>query len=103
MMIFQQDMPRSLAVCTRWLHRILEMLADNPRTEAVRQAGALAARLRYGRMEDVLEQGMKPFLDDFMQRLDALGQAIVDQFMTSIDTDTRADDRLTGTTGAMLS
>lgn len=103
MMIFQQDMPRSLAVCTRWLHRILEMLADNPRSEAVRQAGALAARLRYGRMEDVLEQGMKPFLDDFMQRLEALGQAIVDQFMTSIDTGTRADDRLTGTSGAMLS
>jgi uncharacterized alpha-E superfamily protein len=86
MMIFQQDMPRSLATCTRWLHRILEMLSDTPGSEAERQAGALAASLRYGRMRDVEQQGIKVFLDDFMQRLGRLSQAIVDQFMTSTHT-----------------
>jgi uncharacterized alpha-E superfamily protein len=103
MMIFQQDMPRSLAVCSRWLHRILELLSEDGRSEAVRQAGALAASLRFGRMQDVMEQGMRSFLDDFMQRLEALNQAIVDQFMTSIDTGVSVEDRLTGSGSAVLS
>ncbi len=103
MLIFQQDMPRSLAVCSRWLHRILEMLSEDGRSEAVRQAGALAASLRYGRIEEVMERGVKPFLDDFMQRLDVVNQAIVDQFMSSTDTGGRVDDHVSGVRGTMLS
>lgn len=103
MMIFQQDMPHSLATCSQSLHRILEILEDRPRTEAVRQAGALAASLRYGRMQDVVEQGIKVFLDDFMQRLESLTQAIVDQFMTSTDTGTPVDATPGQEAGAMVS
>lgn len=103
MMIFQQDMPHSLAVCTQSLHRILGILADEPRTEAVRQAGALAASLSYGRMQDVVEQGIKVFLDDFMLRLERLTQAIVDQFMTSTDTGSIVGEDAGLQTGTMVS
>lgn len=103
MLIFQQDMPRSLAVCSQWLHRILEVLADQPRSEAVRQSGALAASLRYGRMQDVVEQGIKTFLDDFIQRLDDLHQAIVEEFMTSIDIGADGSNEVGHDVGAMVS
>ncbi len=103
MMIFQQDMPRSLAVCSRWLHRMVELLAEDGRSEVVRLAGALDASLRFGRMDDVLEGGIKPFLDDFILRLEALHQAIVAQFMTSIEIDGRLDDRRAGPVSSMLS
>lgn len=86
MMIFHDGMPRSLVKCCDTLLECLDSLAERPGGEAVRQAGALASSLRYGRMADVLKMGMKPFIDDFMQRLDGLTEAIVAQFMTSTDT-----------------
>lgn len=85
MMIFEESMPHSLVVCCRTLRSILESLADSPRSESVRLAGALASSLRYGRMQDVMEQGMQAFLDDFMRRLGEVTEAIVEQFMTSTD------------------
>ncbi|MBB6183358.1 alpha-E domain-containing protein [Oleiagrimonas soli] len=103
MMIFQQDMPHSLAVCTQTLHRILELLAEEPRSEVVRQAGALAARLRYGCMAEVQEQGIKVFLDDFMQRLEALTWTIVETFMTSTDIGAGLGSEAGRNVGAMVS
>jgi len=103
MMIFQQDMPHSLATCTQSMHRILEILAESPRSEVVRHAGALAARLRYGCMEDVREAGIRVFLGDFMQRLDTLTQAIVDEFMTSTEIGNSVSMEPGRNTGAVVS
>lgn len=85
LLIFREDMPRSLAVCCQTLLDILTDLADHPHIEAVRLAGALTAEIRYGRLQDVLEEGLKPFLDRFMRQLDGITQEIVDEFMTSTD------------------
>lgn len=103
MLIFHSDMPRSLAVCCRTLHRLLVSLADAPGIEAVRLAGALSASLRYGRMQDVLEQGMRPFLDQFMERLQGLTEEIARQFMISSDVGMGSADADAQRSGAMVS
>lgn len=94
MLIFDQRMPRSLANCCSILLHCLSLLAEHPGTEGERQAGALASSLRYGRMADVLETGMQVFLHDFMDRLEALTEAIVAQFMTSTDTRSSGSDQM---------
>jgi uncharacterized alpha-E superfamily protein len=103
MLIFHGDMPRSLAVCCRTLHRLLVSLADASGSEVVRQAGALSASLRYGRMQDVLEQGMTSFLDQFMQRLQGLTEEITHQFMISSDVGMSGADADAQRSGAMIS
>ncbi|RAP57957.1 alpha-E domain-containing protein [Oleiagrimonas sp. MCCC 1A03011] len=103
MMIFQPDMPHSLTACTQSIYRILEVLAQDPRSEVVRKSGALAARLRYGCMSEVLDQGIKAFLDDFMQQLHGLTQAIVDAFMTSTATGNAGSVEPGRNTGAVVS
>lgn len=85
LLIYRNDVPRSLASCCDALHALLSRLTGSERVEAVRLSGALAARFRYGRIEEVYERGMQPFLDDVMQQINALTEAIVWQFMTSID------------------
>lgn len=84
-LIFRNDVPRSLATCCAALHDIIDRLSGGARIEAVRLAGSLAAQFRFGRIEEVIEAGMQPFLDRFMQRIDELTQEIVRQFMTSTD------------------
>src|SRR5690606_8322833 len=86
MMIFDRRMPRSLVTCCSILLQCLELLADQPGTEAERQAGALASRLRYGRMDEVVDMGMQKFLQAFMEQLDTLTDTIVQQFMVSTHT-----------------
>jgi uncharacterized alpha-E superfamily protein len=85
LLIFRNDMPRSLATCCEALQGILDRLANGTRIEAARLAGSLAAEFRYGRIADVFESGMQEFLDRFMARLEALTAEIVRQFMTSTD------------------
>jgi uncharacterized alpha-E superfamily protein len=84
-LIYRNDVPRSLATCCTALHDIIDRLSGGARIEAVRLAGSLAAQFRFGRIEEVIEAGMQPFLDRFMLRIDELTQEIVRQFMTSTD------------------
>ncbi len=85
LLIYRNDVPRSLATCCEAIHSILVKLASGETIEATRLAGSLAASFRYGRIDDVFEAGMQPFLDGVMQRIDTLTLEIVRQFMTSID------------------
>jgi uncharacterized alpha-E superfamily protein len=85
LLIYRSDVPRSLATCCDALQSILTRLTGGEQIEVVRLAGSLAASFRYGRIDDVFEEGMQPFLDRVMHRIDVLTLEIVRQFMTSID------------------
>ena len=85
LLIYRSDVPRSLATCCDAIQSIITRLAGGAPIEASRLAGALAASFRFGRIDDVFEAGMQPFLDGVMQRIDTLTLEIVRQFMTSID------------------
>lgn len=99
MLIFDEHMPRSLAICCRHVHDLLQALAGDPRSECVRLSGAIAASLKYGRMADVVGEGTTGFLDRFMRDQARLGQQIVDEFMTSVDTGVTVAERPTESTG----
>ncbi len=81
LMILREDLPRSLAACTSAILAVLITLSGQPRSEVARQAGALAAETRYGRIEEILAEGMDVYLSRFMQRLFALAGEIDRHFL----------------------
>lgn len=83
LMLLQDSNPRSLLTCTNTLHDVLCTLAGGEAMESVRLAGALSAQSRYARIDEILANGLEPWLQDAMKRLDRLGNEIHRQFMTS--------------------
>ena len=81
LMILNPDSPRSLATCTEAVHNALRMLAGSGNHEVVRQAGTLMAETRYGRIEDVLHEGMETYLQRLMARLFKLSTQIDKHFL----------------------
>jgi len=81
LMILREDLPRSLAACTTAILAVLITLSGQPRSEVARQAGALAAETRYGRIEEILAEGMDVYLSRFMQRLFTLTGEIDRHFL----------------------
>jgi len=81
LMLLSPESPRSLATCTGTVHATLTALAGPGEHEVTRQAGALMAEVRYGRIADVLAQGMEDWLQRVMARLYALSGQIDRHFM----------------------
>ena len=85
-MLLHDANPRSLQTCTHSLHQVLTTLSGGQTLEVVRQAGALSAHTRYARIDEIIADGLEPWLQNAMERLDRLGNAIHRQFMTAVDT-----------------
>jgi uncharacterized alpha-E superfamily protein len=65
LMILRPELPRSLAACYAEVSGTLEAIADGQggrRGECHRIAGLMYAQLRYGRIDDILEEGLHEFL-----------------------------------------
>lgn len=84
-MLLHDANPRSLQTCTHSLHQVLTTLSGGQTLEVVRQAGALSAHTRYARIDEIIADGLEPWLQNAMERLDRLGNAIHRQFMTAVD------------------
>lgn len=79
LLILRPEMPRSLRACFERVTRTLERLEDaygGRRGECHRLAGEMDARLRFGRIEDIFQQGLHEFLTEFVDDTRALGQEI---------------------------
>lgn len=79
LMVLRPELPRSLMACLAQVAETLDAIADGQggrRGECHRLAGELHARLRYGRMDAILEQGLHAFLTDMILRVAALGGEI---------------------------
>jgi uncharacterized alpha-E superfamily protein len=85
LLVLRPDMPRSLVACADAIHRSVERLAQGRRLELLRQCGALASELRYGRMDSLLAQGTSVFLKSVMARLYAISDGVNREFMMSTD------------------
>jgi uncharacterized alpha-E superfamily protein len=85
LLIFNQDMPRSLQFCLNSVIKILELIANSNSGETQRQAGMLHAQLRYGRIEDILDHGLHEWLSDFMDRIYLLGNGISKDFLVPME------------------
>ncbi len=81
LLVLRHDMPRSLHACLDEVTPILEQLCASRGWECLRLAGELHARLHYGRMEDIFQQGLHEFLQEFIESNYALGSEIQRTFL----------------------
>lgn len=85
LMLLHEANPRSLQTCAHTLHEVLRGLAGDPSLEVVRQAGALSAHVRYARIDEILAEGLEPWLQNAMARLVRLADTLHRQFMSAAD------------------
>ncbi|MCR6632069.1 MAG: alpha-E domain-containing protein [Magnetospirillum sp.] len=79
MLIMNADMPRSLHSCLDAVAVILDRIS--PVAECTRLAGAAHAQLHYGRLEQLLAEGLDCFIEGFIIRNNALGSQIHADFL----------------------
>jgi uncharacterized alpha-E superfamily protein len=84
LLILRGDMPRSLAACVNEVCANLEAVRNSRSGEAQRRAGMLRAELRYGRVEDILQQGLHGYLSGFLERINDLGGRISQDFLVPL-------------------
>ncbi|GAB2181865.1 alpha-E domain-containing protein [Denitratisoma sp. agr-D3] len=76
LMILRADMPRSLHACMEELDEQVKAI-NGPRSgELLRLSGLLRAELRYGRIDDIIAQGLHEYLTKFVARIYAIGDQI---------------------------
>lgn len=81
LLVLRQDMPRSLHACFAEITPILDQVGGLHSNECRRLAGELHARLRYGRMNDIFQEGLHEFLTDFIISNNNLGAEIQRTFL----------------------
>jgi len=84
LLILREAMPRSLAACVNEVCTNLEMVRNSRSGETERRAGMLRAELRYGRIEDILQQGLHGYLSGFLERVNDLGGRISQDFLVPL-------------------
>jgi uncharacterized alpha-E superfamily protein len=83
LLILRPEMPRSLLFCMSEITRALDALAVQSGTsvDCHRRAGELHARLRFGRIDAIFEQGLHEFLTRFIEDSARLGKAISECYL----------------------
>lgn len=101
LLVLRDDMPRSLHACFDEITQILEQLSGRRDSECRRLAGELHARLHYGRMDDIFQDGLHEFLLDFIECNNNLGGEIQRSFLNSPVLNTPALDASTSLSAAV--
>lgn len=84
MLVLRADMPRSLRFCFDLVANNLEVLGAGRQLECERLAGDFRARLRYGRMQRILEDGLHDFLQAAMGRIAEISSQIHRDFLMTV-------------------
>jgi uncharacterized alpha-E superfamily protein len=84
LLLLQRNMPRSLRFCAQEVLGNLDYLGKNRDLECQRLAGELHARLRFARMDRILESGVHEFLNEIVEDLVALGSQISKDFLMTV-------------------
>src|SRR5215213_5184755 len=82
LLILKDEMPRSLASCCGNLVQNLDCIAHayGRQGAAQRQARAIRTRLQNSRMEEIFQQGLHEFINEFIDNNNRLSAAITEQF-----------------------
>lgn len=83
LLILRDDMPRSLLHCLENVLNNLGAVRNANSGETQRRAGLLHAELRYGRIDDILEQGLHAYLTRFLERINDLGSRVSQDFLVA--------------------
>jgi len=86
LLILRPEMPRSLRFCFAQITRWLELISDGyggQQGECHRLAGEIDARLRFGRIQGIFQDGLHEFLTEFIDDTGALGRHIAEFYLIS--------------------
>ncbi len=83
LLIFHEAMPRSLRHCMNRVHQTLVRVANARSGETTRRSGEIQAGLQYGRIDEVLDVGVRDYLASFLARTSDLGARIAHDFLVS--------------------
>jgi uncharacterized alpha-E superfamily protein len=83
LLMLKDEMPRSLASCYENLVQNLDRIAHayGRQGNAQRQARAVRARLQNSRIEQIFQNGLHEFIDEFVEDNNQLGTAIAQQYL----------------------
>ena len=85
LLIFRDDMPRSLHACLNEVEAALIDINGFSGQEARRLAGEQHAALHFGRIEDAFGRGLHEYLTDFLKNTALLGREIRDAYLSRRD------------------
>ncbi len=84
MLLLRDDLPRSLHACFNEITPTLDSIQGDSGKDARRLAAELHARLRHTRIEDVLKEGLQPWLQRFLADTWELGARIQYAYLESV-------------------
>jgi uncharacterized alpha-E superfamily protein len=81
LLILRPDMPRSLLACLNEVVNNLQAVSNETSADTERHAGKLRAELQFGRIDEILANGLHAFLTQFLDRVNELGGRISRNFL----------------------
>jgi uncharacterized alpha-E superfamily protein len=84
MLVLRDDIPRSLLRCSKEVYSNLKSVSNHQSQETERRAGEIHAQLHFGRMEDIMRDGISLFLNQYLSRLSDLGNRISSDFLVPV-------------------
>ena len=84
LLLLRVDMPRSLARCMKEVYGNLREVANSHSAETERRAGELEASLRFGRIDDIVRDGLHNYVLRLIDRVRDLSNRIADDFLVPV-------------------
>ncbi len=81
LLMLRADMPRGLLACMDEVVNNLQKVRNETSADTERLAGKLHADLKFGRIEDILAEGLHDYLTEFLGRIFELGNRISRDFL----------------------
>jgi uncharacterized alpha-E superfamily protein len=81
LLVLRADMPRSLHACLNEVVSNLAMVSSDSAIESRRRSGKLLAELQYGKIEEILANGLHAYLTQFLDRVNDIGASISREFL----------------------
>jgi uncharacterized alpha-E superfamily protein len=84
-LLFNEDFPRSARFCVGELNGALRRISGTPSgkfcNESEKLAGRLEAELQFSTVEEIFQQGLHFYLDQFQDKLNSIGNALFDAYI----------------------
>lgn len=84
MMLLRVDMPRSLARCMKEVYNNLRVVSNDHSAETERRAGQMEANMRFGKIDDIVREGLHNYVVQALGRIQDLGNRIADDFLVPV-------------------
>lgn len=84
LLMLRADMPRSLLACMDEVVANLRQVRNDASGDTERLAGKLHAELKFGRIEDILAEGLHDYLTAFFERIFDLGNRVSRDFLVPL-------------------